>query len=47
MRQAAISALPDGEFGTGLRARLDVVRSREREADYVGSMLEVRTGASP
>jgi hypothetical protein len=44
MRQeAAISALPDGEFGTGLRARLEVVRTREREAEYVGSMLEVRT----
>ena len=45
MRQAAISALPDGEFGTGLRARLEVVRTREREAEYVGSMLEVRTDA--
>jgi Type II secretion system (T2SS), protein E, N-terminal domain len=44
MRQAAaISALPDGEFGTGLRARLEVVRTREREAEYVGSMLDVRT----
>ena len=46
MRQAAISALPDGEFGTGLRARLEVVREREREVDYVGSMLEVRTAAA-
>jgi hypothetical protein len=46
MRQAAaISALPDGEFGTGLRARLEVVRTREREADYVGSMLEARSAA--
>jgi hypothetical protein len=44
MRQAAaISALPDGEFGTGLRARLEVVRSREREADYLGSVLELRS----
>lgn len=43
MRQAAISALPDGEFGTGLRARLEVVRTRELEAEYVGSMLEVRS----
>ena len=43
MRQAAITALPDGEFGTGLRARLEVVRTRERESEYVGSMLEVRT----
>jgi len=42
MRQAAISALPEGEFGTGLRARLEVVRSREREAEYIGSMLELR-----
>jgi hypothetical protein len=47
MRQeeAAISILPDGEFGTGLRARLEVVRTREREADSIGSMLEVRTAA--
>jgi hypothetical protein len=45
MRQeeAAIATLPDGEFGTGLRARLEVVRTREREAEYVGSLLEGRT----
>lgn len=42
MRQAAIAALPDGEFGTGLRARLEVVRSREREAEYLGTVLELR-----
>lgn len=43
MRQAAaISPLPDGEFGTGLRARLDVVRAREREAEYLGTVLELR-----
>ena len=42
MRQAAIATLPDGEFGTGLRARLEVVRTREREAEYLGTVLELR-----
>ena len=44
MRQAeaAIAPLPEGEFGTGLRARLEVVRTREREAEYLGPVLELR-----
>lgn len=43
MRQAAsTSALTEGEFGTGLRARLEVVRARERESEYLGTVLELR-----
>jgi MshEN domain len=45
MRQAAIAPLPDGEFGTGLRARLEVVRAREREAEYLGPVLELHREA--
>ena len=53
MRQAAISALPDGEFGTGLRARLEDVRARERESEseseseseHLGSVIELRPEA--
>jgi hypothetical protein len=38
MRQA--EARTDGEFGTGLRARLELVRSQDREAEYLGTVLE-------
>src|SRR5947208_633345 len=48
MRQAATSALArDGEFGTGLRARLEVVRAREREAEYLAPVLELRRSPRP
>jgi hypothetical protein len=42
MRQESTAALIEGEFGTGLRARLDVVRARERESEYLGTVLELR-----
>ena len=42
MRHAASEALPNGEFGTGLRARLDLARARERETEHVGRVLELR-----
>jgi hypothetical protein len=32
----------NGEFGTGLRARLEVVRAERRESDYLGNVLELR-----
>jgi hypothetical protein len=38
MRQAV--ARTEGEFGTGLRARLELVRSQDREAEYLGTVLE-------
>jgi Type II secretion system (T2SS), protein E, N-terminal domain len=41
MRQAVISASPDGEFGTGLRSRLEVVRERERE-EQLAPVVEIR-----
>jgi len=45
MRQTSSSALADldrsaGEFGTGLRARLAVVRKRKEETAYLGVALE-------
>jgi hypothetical protein len=40
MRQALAST--EGEFGTGLRARLELVRSQSREAEYLGTVLELR-----
>jgi hypothetical protein len=50
MRQASSSALADldrsvGEFGTGLRARLAVARTRREQAAYLGSVLELRQAA--
>jgi hypothetical protein len=47
MRQTSTSALVDldrspGEFGTGLRARLSLVRTQKEEAEYLGSVLELR-----
>lgn len=50
MRQASSSALADldrsaGEFGTGLRARLTLARSRREQAEYLGSVLELRQAA--
>ena len=48
MRQTSSSALAEidqseGEFGTGLRARLALVRTRERsKPTYLGSILELR-----
>jgi Type II secretion system (T2SS), protein E, N-terminal domain len=44
MRQAVISTLPDGEFGTGLRSRLEVVRERERE-EQLAEVVEIRPQA--
>jgi hypothetical protein len=50
MRQASSSALADlerpaGEFGTGLRARLSLVRTQKEQAAYLGSVLELRKTA--
>lgn len=42
MRQAATALSSNGEFGTGLRARLEVVRAEQRESDYLGDVLELR-----
>lgn len=42
MRQAATALSSNGEFGTGLRARLEVVRAEQRESDYLGNVLELR-----
>ncbi len=42
MRQAALALDSSGEFGTGLRARLEVVRAEQREAAYLGTVLELR-----
>ena len=42
MRQAATALSSNGEFGTGLRARLEVVRVDQREAEYLGNVLELR-----
>ena len=47
MRQATASVLADldrsaGEFGTGLRARLDLARTEKTQAAYLGSVLELR-----
>src|SRR3954469_11319215 len=42
MRQAATALSSSGEFGTGLRARLEVVRTEKREAEYLGNALELR-----
>jgi hypothetical protein len=47
MRQASSSALIDlnrstGEFGTGLRARLTLVRTQKEQSAYLGSVLELR-----
>jgi hypothetical protein len=50
MRQESTAALEDfersaGEFGTGLRARLDLVRSEREEVAYLGPVLELRNGS--
>ena len=42
MRQAATALSSNGEFGTGLRARLEVVRAERRESEYLGQVLELR-----
>lgn len=47
MRQASSLALADfdrsaGEFGTGLRARLTLARAQKDQAEYLGSVLELR-----
>ena len=42
MRQAATALSSNGEFGTGLRARLEVVRAEQRESEYLGNVLELR-----
>jgi MshEN domain len=42
MRQAALALDSNGEFGTGLRARLEVVRAERRESEYLGDVLELR-----
>jgi hypothetical protein len=42
MRQAALALDSSGEFGTGLRARLEVVRAENRESEYLGDVLELR-----
>jgi hypothetical protein len=44
MRQAASSTFPDGEFGTGLRSRLEEVRERERE-EQLASVIELQPQA--
>ena len=43
MRQAATALSSNGEFGTGLRARLEVVRAEKCEAEYLGTVLELRS----
>jgi hypothetical protein len=45
MRQAAIAVESSGEFGTGLRARLEVVRAERVEAEYLEPVLELRREA--
>lgn len=54
MRQSSSSALADldldldrsaGEFGTGLRDRLALVRTQKKQATYLGSVLELRQEA--
>lgn len=48
MRQAAGTAtLSPGEFGTGLRARVELVRAQRREAEYLAPVLELRKSARP
>jgi hypothetical protein len=42
LRQAATALSSNGEFGTGLRARLEVVRAEKRESEYLGQILELR-----
>lgn len=43
MRQAASTSAPtEGEFGTGLRARLELARAHERKSEYLGTVLELR-----
>jgi hypothetical protein len=42
LRQAATALSSNGEFGTGLRARLEVVRAEKCEAEYLGQILELR-----
>ena len=43
MRQAALALESSGEFGTGLRARLEVVRAEQRESEYLGNVLALRS----
>jgi len=45
VREAAATALSNREFGTGLRARLDLERARQREAEYLAPVLELRSAA--
>jgi type II secretion system (T2SS) protein E len=46
MRPPATSALlRDPDFGTGLRARLEVVRAQQREAEYLAPVRELRRTA--
>lgn len=50
MRQASTPMLLDldrsaGEFGTGLRARLALVRAHEEQGAHLGSILELRNGS--
>ena len=50
MRQTSSAALADldrsaGEFGTGLRARLAVVRKRKEETAYLGAAVEYEQAA--
>jgi Type II secretion system (T2SS), protein E, N-terminal domain len=47
MRQASSSALVDldrsaSDFGTGLRARLSLARTQREQAEYLGTVLELR-----
>jgi hypothetical protein len=42
LRQAATTLISEGEFGTGLRARLEVVRAEKREVGYLGAVLELQ-----
>jgi hypothetical protein len=45
MRQAALAVESSGEFGTGLRARLEVVRAERIEAEILQPVLELRREA--
>ncbi len=50
MRQSSSSALADldrsvGEFGTGLRARVAHAQTEKQQAEYLGSLLELRDTA--
>ena len=50
MRQASSLALADldrsaGDFGTGLRARLSLARTQKEQAEYLGTILELRRTA--